>query len=94
MAQANLVRGPLLLGLGEVAVVLARVASGDGVGLSGMRFRNSGMDGHLWVGCLYFLHSAPGGGMCRGSGAMGSFFILLPPAVAGGLVIGGVEGMV
>jgi hypothetical protein len=89
MAQANLVRGPVLLELGEVAAVLAIVASGDGVGLSGMGFRNSGMDGHLWVGCPYFLHSAPGGGMCRGSGAMGSFFFLLPPAVAGGLVIGG-----
>ena len=89
MAQANLVHGPLLLELGEVAVVLARVASGDGVGLSGMRFCNSGMDGHLWVGCPYFLHSAPGGGMCRGSGAMGSFFVLLPPAVERGLVIGG-----
>jgi hypothetical protein len=47
MAQANLVHGPLLLELGEVVVVLARVASGDGVGLSGMRFRNSGTDGHL-----------------------------------------------
>jgi hypothetical protein len=94
MVQANLVRSPLLLGLGEVAVVLARVVSGDGVGLSGMRFRNSGTDGHLWVGCPYFSHSAQGGGMCRGSGAVGSFFFLLPPAVAGGLVIGGVEGMV
>jgi hypothetical protein len=94
MAQANLVRGPVLLELGEVAAVLAIVASGDGVGLSGMGFRNSGMDGHLWVGCPYFLHSAQGGGMCGGSGAMGSFFFLLPPAVAGGLVIGCGEGMV
>jgi hypothetical protein len=94
MAQANLVRGPLLLELGEVAAVLARVASGDGVGLSGMRFRNSGTDGHLWVGCPSFSHSAQGGGMRGGSGAVGSFFFLLPPAVAGGLVIGGVEGMV
>ena len=57
MAQANLVRGPVLLELGEVAAVLAIVASGDGVGLSGMGFRNSGMDGHLWVRCPYFLHS-------------------------------------
>jgi hypothetical protein len=89
MAQANLVRSPLLLELGEVTVVLARVASGDGVGLSGMRFPNSGTDGHLGVRCLSFVQSAPGGGMCRGSGAMGSFLVLLPPAVAGGLVIGG-----
>jgi hypothetical protein len=87
--QANLVRGPLLLELGEVAVVLARVVSGDGVGLSGMRFRNSGTDGHLGVGCPSFSHSAPSGGMWRGSGAMGSFFVLLPPAMVGGLVIGG-----
>jgi hypothetical protein len=94
MAQANLVRGPLLLELGEVATVLARVVSDDGVGLSGMRFRNSGTDGHLWVGCMSFLHSAQGGGMRGGSGAMGAFFFLLPLAVAGGLVIGGVEGMV
>ena len=28
--------------------------------------------------------------MCGGSGAVGSFFFLLPPAVAGGLVSGGV----
>jgi hypothetical protein len=61
MAQANLVRGPLLLELGEVAAVLAIVASGE---------------------------------VCGGSGAMGSFFFLLPPAVAGGLVIGCGEGMV
>jgi hypothetical protein len=32
--------------------------------------------------------------MRGGSGAVGSFFFLLPPAVAGGLVSGGVEGMV
>jgi hypothetical protein len=32
--------------------------------------------------------------MCGGSGAVGSFFFLLPPAVAGGVVSGGVEGMV
>jgi hypothetical protein len=31
MAQANLVRIPMLLELGEVEVVLAIVASGDGV---------------------------------------------------------------
>jgi hypothetical protein len=94
MAQANLVRGPLLLELGEVAEVLSRVANGDGVGLSGLRFCNSGTDGHLWVGCLSFSHSAQGGGMRGGSGAVGSFFFLLPPVVARGLVIGSVEGMV
>jgi hypothetical protein len=32
--------------------------------------------------------------MHRGSGVVGSFFFLLPPAVAGGLMSGGVEGMV
>ena len=93
MAQANLVRGPLLLELREVAVVLARVASGDGVGLSGMRFRNSGTDGHLWVGCPSFSHGAPGGGMRGGSGAVGSFFFLLLPAVAGGVGSMGVVGV-
>jgi hypothetical protein len=92
MAQANLGRGPLLLELGEVAVVLARVASGDGVGLSGMRFRNSGTDGHLWVGCPSFSHSAQAGGMHGGRGGVGSFFFLLPPAVVGGLVSGGGMG--
>ena len=94
MAQANLVCSPLLLELGEVAAVLARVANDDGVGLSGGRFCNSGTDGHLWVGCPSFSHSAQGCGMCRGSGAVGSFFFLLPPAVAGRLVSGGVEVMV
>jgi hypothetical protein len=72
----------------------AIVASGDGVGLSGMRSRNSGTDGHLWVGCPSFSHREQGGGMHGGRGAVGSFFFLLPPTVAGGLVIGGVEGMV
>jgi hypothetical protein len=94
MAQANLVRSPLLLELGEVAAVLAIVASGDGVGLSGIRFRNSGRDGHLWVGCPSFSHSAQGGWMHGGSGVVGSFFFRLPPTVAGRLVSGGVEGMV
>jgi hypothetical protein len=32
--------------------------------------------------------------MRGGSGAVGSLFFLLPPAVVGGLVSGGVEGMV
>jgi hypothetical protein len=32
--------------------------------------------------------------MCGGSGAIGSFFFLRPPAVARGLVIGCGEGMV
>jgi hypothetical protein len=54
MAQAKLVRSPLLFELGEVATALAIVASGDGVGLSGIRFHNSGRDGHLWVGCPSF----------------------------------------
>jgi hypothetical protein len=61
MAQAKLVRSPWLFELGEVAVVLAIVASSDGVGLSGIRFRNSGRDGNLWVGCPSFSHSMQGG---------------------------------
>jgi hypothetical protein len=32
--------------------------------------------------------------MHGGSGAVGSFLFLLPPAMVGGLVSGGVEGMV
>jgi hypothetical protein len=45
--------------------------------------------GQLLVWWPSFSHSAQGGGMCGGSGAVGSFFFLLPPAVAGGLVSGG-----
>jgi hypothetical protein len=93
MAQENLVHSPLLLELGEVVVVLAIVVSGDDVGLSGIRFRNSGRDGHLWVGCPSFSHSMQGGWMHGGSGAVGSFF-RLPPTVAGKLTSGGLEGMV
>jgi hypothetical protein len=59
-----------------------------------MRLRNSGKDGHLLVGCPYLSHSAQGGWTHGGSRVVGSFFFLLPPAVAGRLVSGGVEGMV
>jgi hypothetical protein len=38
MVQVNLVHSPFLLELGEVATVLAIVASDDDVGLSGIRF--------------------------------------------------------
>jgi hypothetical protein len=94
MAQVKLVHGPLLFELGEVVTVIAIVASGDGVGLSGIRFRNLGRDGNLWVGCPYFSHSVQEGWMCGGSGAVGSFFFRLPPTVVGRLASGGVEGMV
>jgi hypothetical protein len=94
MAQSNLVRSPLLLELGEVATVLAMVASSDGVGLSGIRFRNSGRDGNLWVGCPSFSHSTQGGWMHGGSGVVVSFFFRLPPNVARRLAGGDVEGMV
>jgi hypothetical protein len=94
MAQAKLVCSPLIFELGEVVAVLAIVASSDGVGLSGIRFRNLGRDGHLWVGCPSFSHGTQGGWTCGGGGVMGSFFFRLPPVVAGGLVSGGVEGMV
>jgi hypothetical protein len=59
-----------------------------------MRLHNSGRDGNLLVGCPSFSHSAQGGWTCGGSGVVGSFFFLLPPSVAGGLVSGGVGGMV
>ena len=56
MAQANLVRGPLLLELGEVAAVLAIVASGEmceGSGAMGSFFflRSPAVVGGLVIGC-------------------------------------------
>jgi hypothetical protein len=52
MVQENLVHSLLLCDLGEAVVVLAIVASSDGVELSGSRFCNSGREGHLWV-CVH-----------------------------------------
>jgi hypothetical protein len=72
---------------------LAKVAGVGGVFLSGIKLRNSSSDGQLLVWWPSFSHSAQGGGMHRGSGVVGSFFFLLPPAVAGGLVSGGVVGV-
>jgi hypothetical protein len=74
--------------------VLATMASVDGVGLSGLKFRNSGRDGKLLVWCPYFSRSAQGGWTHGGSGVVGSFFFLLPPDIIGRVVSGGVEGMV
>jgi hypothetical protein len=65
--------------------VVAVVVSGVGVGLGGIKFRNSGSDGQLLVWCPSLLHSAHGGGMRGGCGAVGSFFVLLPSVVAGGV---------
>jgi hypothetical protein len=90
----NLVCIPFLLELGEVVVALATVENGDGVGLSGIRLRNSSRDGHLLVGCLSFSHNAQGGWTRGGSGVVGSLFFHMPPAMVGSLVSGGVEGMV
>ena len=67
--------------------------SGVGVGLGGIKFRNSGSDGKLLVWCPSLSHSAHGGGMRGGRGAVGSFFALLPPAVAGGVGSIGVSGV-
>jgi hypothetical protein len=67
----------------------ALVAGVGGVGLRGIKFCNSGSDGQLLVWWPSFSHSAQGGGMRGGSGAVGSFFFLLPSARAGGLVSGG-----
>jgi hypothetical protein len=64
--------------------VVAVVVSGVGVGLGGIKFRNSGNDGQLLVWWPVFSHSAQGGGMRGGRGATSSFCFLLPPAVAGG----------
>jgi hypothetical protein len=56
-----------------------------GVGLGGIKFRNSGNDGHLLVWWPSLSHNAHGGEMRGGSGAVGSFVFLLPPVVAGGV---------
>jgi hypothetical protein len=64
--------------------VVAVVVSGVGIGLGGIKFRNSGSDGQLLVWCPSLSHSAHGGEMRGGRGAVGSFFALLPPVVAGG----------
>jgi hypothetical protein len=74
-------------------VGLAVVAGVVRVGLRGTKFRNSGSDGQLLVWWPSFSHSAQGGGMHGGSGAVVSFFFLLSPAVAGRLVSGGVVGV-
>jgi hypothetical protein len=73
--------------------VVAVVVSGVGVGLGGIKFRNSGSDGQLLVWCPSLFHSAHGGGMRGGRGAVGSFFALLPPVVAGGVGSIGVSGV-
>jgi hypothetical protein len=74
-------------------VGLAVVAGVVGGGLRGIKFRNSGSDGQLMVWWPSFSHSVQGGGMRGGSGAVGSFFFLLPPAVARRLVSMGVVGV-
>ena len=73
--------------------MVAVVVSGVGVGLGGIKFRNSGSDGQLLVWCPSLLHSAQGGGMRGGRGVVGSFFALLPPAVVGGVGSIGVSGV-
>jgi hypothetical protein len=72
-----------------IVVGLAVVVGVVGVGLRRIKFCNSGSDGQLLVWWPSFSHSAQGGGMRGGSGAVGSFFFLLPPAIAGRLVRGG-----
>jgi hypothetical protein len=69
------------------------VVNGVGVGLGGIKFCSSGSDGQLLVWWPSLSHSAQGGGMRKGRGAVGSFFALLPPAVAGGVGIIGVVGV-
>jgi hypothetical protein len=92
MEYENLVRSPLLLVFCEIAAILEEATSSGGARGSWMRLSNSGRDGHLLVGCPSFLHSAQGGWMHGGSGAVGSFFFRLPPSIARGLVSGGVGG--
>jgi hypothetical protein len=57
MMHANLVRSPLLLVFCEIATILEEAMSGGGARGSWMRLCNSGRDGNLLVGCLYFSHS-------------------------------------
>jgi hypothetical protein len=64
MAQANLVRNPLLLAVddSEVAVgVLGGMVSSVVARGSWIRLRNSGRVGNLLVGCPSLSHSAQGG---------------------------------
>jgi hypothetical protein len=65
--------------------VVAVVMGGVGVGLGGIKSCNSNSDGQLLVWCPSLSHNAQGGGMRGGSGAVGSFFFLLTPVVAGGV---------
>jgi hypothetical protein len=65
--------------------VVAVVVSGVGVGLGGIKFRNSGRDRQLLVWWPSLSHSMQGSGMHGGRGAMGSFLTLLPPVGAGGV---------
>jgi hypothetical protein len=74
-------------------VGLAVVAGVVGVGLRGIKFCNSGSEGKLLVWCPSCSHSAQGDGMHGGCGALGSFFFLLPPAMAGGFGSMGVVGV-
>jgi hypothetical protein len=75
-------------------VVLAVVMGVGVVGLEGIKFRNSGRDGQLLVWWPSFSHSAQGGGMHGGRGAVGSFCFLLPPVLDGGVGSMGVVGVV
>jgi hypothetical protein len=73
--------------------VVAVVISGVGVGLGGIKFRNSGNDGQLLVWCPTLSHNAHGGEMRGGRGAVGSFVSRLPSAGSrGSREYGGVEG--
>jgi hypothetical protein len=64
MAHTNLVRSPLLPIVEDVVVVLGVIgeAIGDVVSQgSWIRLRNLGREGHMFVGCPSFSHSAQGG---------------------------------
>jgi hypothetical protein len=64
MAHVNLVRSPLLPVVGDVVVVLGVLgeAMSDVVARgSWIKLRNSGREGHLFVGCPSLSHSAQGG---------------------------------
>ena len=72
--------------------MVAVVMGGVGVGLGGIKFRNSGNDGQLLVWWPTLSHNVHGCEMHGGSGVVGSFVFRLPPVVAGGVGSIGVVG--
>jgi hypothetical protein len=97
VAHENLVCNPLLPIVGEVVVLLGVLgeATRDVVAQGiWIRLRNYGREGHLFVGCPSFSHSAQEGLTRGGSGVVGLFFFCPPLAVVVVLVSGNEDGAV